>query len=157
MLTFAALALAVALPLLVKFATNRASADELPPGPSLFAQLTGAPIAGHTPSGTAAFYPADGNIPAHLYAEAFDVNLPANTHFNVFVNQTNLGMMTIDLVHHGFFAYPHSQSDPPLVVTAGDVVSITPGTVPGGNTEVLHGTFEAVPTPTPFPSHSPFP
>jgi hypothetical protein len=42
MVTLAALALAIALPLLVKFATNRTAAEE---NASLIAELTGGPIA----------------------------------------------------------------------------------------------------------------
>ena len=145
-LTVAALALAIALPLLVKVATNRTQAEEVT-GPSLIATLTGTPIAGQTPHGSAAYYPPNGNFSAHLVVEVDNVNLPANTHLSVFLNTTSIGMITLDNFHHGVFF----SSSPPVVV-AGDVLAVKNGT-----TTILTGTFAAAPTPTPFPTHTPFP
>src|SRR5437868_6477465 len=146
MLTVAAVALAIALPLLIKVATNHTRAEEVP-GPSLTATLTGAPIAGQTPHGLAAYYPASGNTSARLVAEVDNVNLPANTHLSVFVNTTSAGMITLDSFHHGVFF-----SSTPPAVAAGDVFAVKNGTA-----TVLSGTFGAAPTPSPFPTHTPFP
>jgi hypothetical protein len=155
-LTVAAVALAIALPLLIKVATNQTRAEEVP-GPSLTATLTGAPIAGQTPHGGAAFFPGGTNFVAHLFVEIDNVNLAADTHLNVFVNAANVGVIVLDDEHHGFLFLPHSLQDPPPVVHAGDVMSITPGNMPGGNAEVLGGTFAPAATPTPGPTHTPFP
>jgi len=154
-LTIAALALAIALPLLIKVATNTTQAQTN--GPDLVANLTGGPIGGQTPRGSASFYAGGGNTGARLFVDISNVNLTPGIHLNVFLNTDNIGVIILDSFHHGFLFLPHSPQDPPPVVHAGDVMSITPGNVPGGNTEILHGTFGAAATPTPFPTHSPFP
>ena len=125
------------------------------PGPTIFAaietiiqaRLSGPRLNNSIPSGLAENrVRPDGS---RLKVEVEDVNLPAGTVLNVFLNGTSIGSLTINSFREGQFEIESNNGGIVPSVTAGSFVEVKTQ----AGVLVASGTFsDATPTPTPSPS-----
>lgn len=148
-MTVLAAALGIALPVLLQFSSTvtRAETEVIP---SLTANLTGDPIGNTTPRGFSAYFESSSS--RALTVQVSMVNLPARTSLGVFLNSTNIGTITLDMMHHGglFLSTEHGGTVPNVV--AGDTLSVK-----NGDVTILSGVFAPPATPSPTMTHTPRP
>ncbi len=167
----ALIALWVAVPLILEFTSNTASAQTTNTAAGLNAQLTGDPIAGVTPRGSANYLviPTMPNPMRQLFVGVSNINLPSGTQLGVNLNSSPIGTITLLSnspagLCQGSLRLSTAAGDTVPDVVAGDTLTIGPAPTEGSVT-YLSGTFVTPPTPsqtathTPFPtpSHTPFP
>jgi hypothetical protein len=90
--------------------------------------LTGAPLSGQTPNGHADFRSDSGKNRTRLNVEVEDVNLPAGTKLDVFVDhagtRTKVGQITLDAFHSGELELNSEDGDLVPAVKKGDIVIV---------------------------------
>lgn len=114
--------------------------------------LTGNPIDNVTPRGFAEYKVFSDNSRS-FEATVFSVNLSSSTALNVFVNNQQVGQLTISVLKNGTLEFRTSRGQSVPTVAAGSVIEIRQGV-----TKILSGTFAPVPIPSqpmPMPSGTP--
>ena len=149
-LILGAIALWVVLPFYFGSDSTLSRAESFNPG--ITAVLSGSPVAGVTPRGSAVFqsFTSNGSTTKSLSVQVSTVNYAANTVLQVSVNSTSVGQITLNAVHSGALNISTANGGTVPTVAAGDTV-----TVKNGTTTVLSGTFVAPATATPTPTRTP--
>lgn len=151
-LTVAAVAAWVALPLVLQKATANADAAA---ATTMTATLTGVPIASVTPAGIAVYstFPTGPTTAMRTFrVEVSSVNLASGTALTVFHKTTNIGTIMLGPGRNGILNLTTANGGTVPTPIAGDAVSVKNGTA-----TILTGAFVAPPTPSPTPSHTPTP
>lgn len=113
--------------------------------------LAGAAINGQTPKGVAE-HRANADGSRRFKVEVEDVNLPAGTILNVFVNGASIGSLTLDSFRNGELELESNDGEIVPTINAGTTVEVR--TQAGA--AVVSGTFTAAaPSPTATPTPSP--
>lgn len=136
------------------WSVSRAEVNPPPITPALRAQLSGSPIASVTPTGMATYTtnPAPGNSTTRtLLVDVNSVNLSPNTVLTVFLNDANIGQITLDAQRRGNLRLSTMNNGTVPTVVSGNSL-----TVRNGDAVVLNGTFSVPATPTP-PTPNPTP
>jgi hypothetical protein len=117
----------------------------------LQAPLSGSPIGSVNPFGRSE-YKVFSNNARRLEVEVFSVNLPANTQLDVFVNNVNVGRLTINFWRSGELTLDTTRGNAVPTVQAGQTVVLK-----NGGAIVLSGSFVAPTSPSPIGSTTPRP
>ena len=118
--------------------------------PTLVATLTGAAIAGATPSGRSEYTVSGTQRELDVSVRA---NLPAGTALNVTVGGAAVGTITLNSEQRGALELDTEDGDTVPTIAAGAAIMVKNGT-----TTILSGAFAAPPpTPTPSPTGTPRP
>ncbi len=158
-LTVSAIALWLVLPIAMQISSSMSQAQTTPAiGPALVANLTApAPAAVAPPTGVA-YYATNtiGTTTTNVFhVDVANVILPAPSPsttpapLSVFLNNTNIGSITLDMMHHGVLHLTTANGGTVPTPVAGDTVSVK-----NGPTVVLRGVF-AAPPPPPSPTVTP--
>lgn len=110
------------------------------------ASLTGSAINNVTPFGLADYRVFTDNS-RRLEVSVFSVNVAAGTVLNVFVNNVNVGQITVSAIRSGSLTLRTAQSQTVPTVAAGNTIEVRQGT-----TVIASGTFSAPATPSPTAS-----
>lgn len=147
-----AIALWVLLPFYFGSDSTVSRAESIRPG--LTAVLSGSPVAGVTPRGSANYqtFTANGVTIRSLSVQVSSVNYPAATVLQVSLNGASIGQITLNAVRGGALNLSTAQGGTVPMVVAGDIL-----TVKNGAATVLSGTFTAPATPSPTPTRTPSP
>jgi hypothetical protein len=147
---FGALLVLVAMWVIIPFAIgdHTASAEQLLGEIEIRATLTGAPIGGVTPAGSAEYRVDDQNR-RRLDVEGFSINLPAGTQLTVAINNAVIGQTSVSSCSTFFFRRRTDDGQQVPIITAGMPVQVM-----NGSDVVLAGTFGSA-GPSPSPSGSP--
>ena len=116
------------------------------------AGLSGAVINGARPSGKAEFRRRPNND-LKLEVEVEDVNLPAGTVLNVFVNNQSIGTITLNSLRAGEIELETERGQSVPQVNIGTPVAVARQSGTGG----VSGVFGTTPSPTPTPGATPSP
>lgn len=147
---FAFIAFALSLMTIVPFYFGEKTEAQNTTGTFLVANLTGAPIETATPRGTARYY-ADTAGRKALDVDVMNVNLPAGTVLEVFVDGTSVGTFAVRSTRSGRLHLDTPEDTVPTV-TSGSTIEVK-----NQADTVLSGAFGIPPTPPPPPTHTPFP
>jgi hypothetical protein len=146
-----AVALWLILPFVFQLSSSRSEAQTATVAPDLVAVLTGTATGNVVPSGVALYdsMTVGGTTTRVLDVEVSNVVLPiaaTPATLSVFLNDTNIGSMTLDPLRHGMLHLTTANGGTVPTPVAGDTVSVK-----NGNATVLSGAFVTPPPPPPTP------